>query len=85
MKDPQSVLCACQDGLESPVEWMRANVEAAGYPQKYKQPADEQLSPFVLSQLLEVTPQKENINVRSGDYDGHRTGVPIHRPKYVMS
>ncbi|GFV74627.1 hypothetical protein TNCV_5130691 [Trichonephila clavipes] len=40
--------------LERTVEWMSAQVAAAWYSPKYKQHADEQLSPFVQSLRLDV-------------------------------
>ncbi|GBM72158.1 hypothetical protein AVEN_82119-1 [Araneus ventricosus] len=50
--DVQSVRRACRGRLEHAVEWLSSHVEASRGPPKYKQHADEQLSPFVLSLRL---------------------------------
>ncbi|GBM13575.1 hypothetical protein AVEN_266916-1 [Araneus ventricosus] len=50
----QSVPRACRGRLEHAVEWLSSHVAASRGPPKYKQHADEQLSPFVLSLRLDT-------------------------------
>ncbi|GBM83026.1 hypothetical protein AVEN_238779-1 [Araneus ventricosus] len=50
----QSVRRACRGRLEHAVEWLSSHAAASRGPPKYKQHADEQLSPFVLSLRLDT-------------------------------
>ncbi|GFW49253.1 uncharacterized protein TNCV_3057631 [Trichonephila clavipes] len=52
--DVQSVRRTCRGRLEHAVEWMLSHVAALWAPPRYKQHADEQLSPFVLSLCLDT-------------------------------
>ncbi|GFU34818.1 uncharacterized protein TNCV_2320111 [Trichonephila clavipes] len=52
--DAQSVRRACRGRLERVVEWLSSHVAAPRGPPKYKQHAEEQQSPFMLSLSLDT-------------------------------